>query len=116
MATGAEQLKTFLTAVDTDREEWSGAVCVDDAVGTSNVVALIGRFIDEVIAILSNTENSVQTYKQFASLKTDDITWPIASASGGHKVLVRMAMKKIKAEAGSIIFSRLWLSACTWNV
>jgi hypothetical protein len=38
--------------------------------------------------------------RQFASLKTDEVVWQ-ADTSASYKVFVRMAVKKLKAEAGA---------------
>ena len=58
-----------------------------------------------VVLFLAGEGAGVQTLTQFSVLKMDDITWPAAPAQG-HKVFVRMAVKKVKADTGSIIDTR----------
>ena len=62
-----------------------------------------------VVLFLAGEGAGVQTLTQFSVLKMDDITWPAVPAQG-HKVFVRMAVKKVKADTGSIIDTRWqWL-------
>ena len=63
------------------------------------------RFVDAVIQFLLGEGAGVQTLKQFSSLKFDDIAWP-AIPPPGQKVFVRMALKKMKAETGSMLYTR----------
>jgi len=61
--------------------------------------------VNGVIVFLAGDGAGVQTLTQFSVLKMDDITWPAVPAQG-HKVFVRMAVKKVKAETGSIVRTR----------
>ena len=48
---------------------------------------------------LAGEANGVNTLKQFANLKFDDVAWPEGPANG-KKVFVRMAIKQYKAQNG----------------
>ena len=100
----AEELKTFLLGVDDDRSEESVALSNINANVSVHCGACV-RFVTGVLLFLAGEAAGVQTLTQFSGLKMDDITWPAVPAQG-HKVFVRMAVKKVKAETGSIVHTR----------
>ena len=100
----AEELKTFLLGVDDDRSEES-AFHVDVHASVVVHCGACVRFVTGVLLFLAGEGAGVQTLTQFSVLKMDDITWPAVPAQG-HKVFVRMAVKKVKAEIGSIVNTR----------
>ena len=104
----AEELKTFLLGVDDVRSEES-VFHVDIHASVVVHCGACVRFVNGVLLFLAGEGAGVETLPQFAVLKMDDITWPAVPAQW-HKVFVRMAVKKVKADTGSINDTRwLWL-------
>ena len=100
----AEELKTFFLGVDGDRSEES-VVIFDIHASVAVHCGACVRFVNGVLLFLAGEAAGVQTLTQFSGLKMDDITWPAVPAQG-HKVFVRMAVKKVKAETGSMAHTR----------
>ena len=96
---GVIALEDFLGTVDEDRDD----AFIDEVIVFCRLyVACLLRdcILSQAIADLAADANGVNTLKQFAAVKFDDIEWP-PLAQAGKKGFVRLAIRMYKATHGA---------------